>query len=77
VNVDERDFEAITDQLAALAAKVERLEEMLRQRNIAFEALVRAGEESALRKLGLAPAADVRAADSPRHRHLRAVRGDS
>jgi hypothetical protein len=77
VNVDTGTFEALCERVDALAAQVTFLEQMLRQRNIAFEALVRAGEESALRKLGLAPAANVRGADSPRPRHLRAVRGDS
>jgi hypothetical protein len=73
VNVDAGQFEAITDQLAELAAKMERLEQCA----LANQILVDAGRESARRKLGLAPAANVRAADTPAPRHLRAVRGDS
>lgn len=72
MNVDARQFEAITDQLAELAAKVERLE----QRALAYEILIDAGRKSARRELGLAPAANVRGADTPRPRHLRAVRGE-
>jgi hypothetical protein len=64
---DEGQFEAITNQLAELAVKVERLE----QRALAYDILIDAGRKSALRKLGLAPAAD-----NARPRHLNAVRGD-
>ncbi len=77
MNIDTGTFEALCERVDTLAAKVTYLEQMLRQRNIAYDTLIKAGEESALRKLGLAPAANVRAADTPGPRHLRAVRGDS
>jgi hypothetical protein len=74
VNVDTGTFEALCERVDGLAAKVAFLE----QRALAYQILIDAGWESALRKLGLAPAANARAADTPRPRprHLQAVRGD-
>lgn len=62
MNVDTGTFEALCERVDALAAQVTLL-----------EALVRAGEESARRKLGFG---GDRAAGASRSRHLRAMRGE-
>jgi hypothetical protein len=56
------------------SSRCEQLDEMLRQRNIAYDTLIKAGEESARRRLGFG---GDRATGTPRSRprHLPSVRG--
>ncbi len=60
MNIDTGAFEALSARVEALAAQVAFLE----QRGQAYDILIDVGRESALRKLGLPPAANVRAADA-------------
>jgi len=73
VNVDTGAFEAVTGQLAELAARVEALEARADTDLAAFEIVFDAGKDAARRELGL-PA--LHAAGTARPRHLRTVRGN-
>lgn len=75
MQVDTGAFQAVTDQLAALAERVERLEAsdpVARGQHLAIlDAVYDAGRQSARREVGLP------ADSAPRRpRHLRPVRGD-
>jgi hypothetical protein len=76
MQVDTGAFEAVAGQLAQLAAKVEPLETGVRSDTDALMTALQisydAGKDAALRELGLP---SLRAAGTPRPRHLRTVRG--